>query len=128
MVPLDDAISNEKTSGVDYNFALGDRYTKSDGIVYLNDDAWHPGHNLPPGKPMQPKRYHESSGCRLNLNRYTVPLLPITYYLLPITYYLLPITNRYTVPLLPLSPYYPQGIHVCRDDAGLQVFRLRPGA
>ena len=35
MVPLDDAISNEKTSGVDYNFAPGDRYTKSDGIVYL---------------------------------------------------------------------------------------------
>ena len=35
MVPPDDAISNEKTSGVDYNFALGDRYTKSDGIVYL---------------------------------------------------------------------------------------------
>jgi hypothetical protein len=30
MVPPDDAISNEKTSGVDYNFALGDRYTKSD--------------------------------------------------------------------------------------------------
>ena len=35
MVPLDDAISNEKTSGVDYHFAPGDRYTKSDGIVYL---------------------------------------------------------------------------------------------
>jgi hypothetical protein len=35
MVPLDDAISNEKTSGVDYHFTLGDRYTKSDGIVYL---------------------------------------------------------------------------------------------
>ena len=35
MVPLDDAISNEKASGVDYHFALGDRYTKSDGIVYL---------------------------------------------------------------------------------------------
>ena len=35
MVPPDDAISNEKTSGVDYNFALDDRYTKSAGIVYL---------------------------------------------------------------------------------------------
>ena len=35
MVPPDDAISNEKTSGVDYHFALGDRYTKSDGTVYL---------------------------------------------------------------------------------------------
>jgi len=35
MVPPDDAISNEKTSGVDYNFALSDRYTKPDGIVYL---------------------------------------------------------------------------------------------
>ena len=35
MVPPDDAISNEKTSGVDYNFALDDRYTISDGIVYL---------------------------------------------------------------------------------------------
>ena len=35
MVPPDDAISNEKTSGVDYHFALADRYTKSDGIVYL---------------------------------------------------------------------------------------------
>ena len=35
MVPPDDAISNEKTSGVDYHFAPGDRYTKSAGIVYL---------------------------------------------------------------------------------------------
>jgi indolepyruvate ferredoxin oxidoreductase len=35
MVPPDDAISNEKTLGVDYNFALDDRYTKSDGTVYL---------------------------------------------------------------------------------------------
>jgi len=35
MVPPDDAISNEKTSGVDYSFALDDRYTKPDGIVYL---------------------------------------------------------------------------------------------
>ena len=34
-VPPDDAISNEKTSGVDYNFALADRYTKYAGIVYL---------------------------------------------------------------------------------------------
>jgi hypothetical protein len=32
MVPPDDAISNEKTLGVDYNFALDDRYTKSDGV------------------------------------------------------------------------------------------------
>ncbi len=35
MVPPDDAVSNEKPSGVDYNFALDDRYTKSNGIVYL---------------------------------------------------------------------------------------------
>ena len=35
MVPPDDAISNEKTSGVDYHFALGDRYSKSDGVFYL---------------------------------------------------------------------------------------------
>ena len=35
MAPPDDAISNEKTPGVDYHFAPGDRYTKSDGIVYL---------------------------------------------------------------------------------------------
>ena len=35
MVPPDDAFMNEKTSGVDYDFALDDRYTKSDGNVYL---------------------------------------------------------------------------------------------
>ena len=35
MAPPDDAISNEKLSSVDYNFALDDRYSKSDGVVYL---------------------------------------------------------------------------------------------
>ena len=35
MVPPDDAISSEKTWGVDYDFALDDHYTKTDGIVYL---------------------------------------------------------------------------------------------
>ena len=35
MVPPDDAISNDRPSSVDYDFALDDRYAKSDGIVYL---------------------------------------------------------------------------------------------
>ncbi len=35
MVPLDDAVPNEENSGVDYDFKLSDRYTKSGGTAYL---------------------------------------------------------------------------------------------
>jgi indolepyruvate ferredoxin oxidoreductase len=35
MVPPDDAVSKQETPGVDYKFALDDRYAKSAGIVYL---------------------------------------------------------------------------------------------